>query len=365
MQRPHDIWLKRTGYHADTTLINVFYRIFTAVADVIFDTGAAAIGGKGGVDQRPFLAVEPDDIVYPSGFFKITADPGMVGVAGIADFEPGRDPLGAQHSRHEGGIIEANPFLGIQGVVYIRDVSVSDIFGFVRIVRDVLDDEMIDCLYCFYAAAAFLYQRSAFGNSFCIGVIIYIYVRSKKGQEFIFEGYVRGLGERNGVQIFCCVRGFEYGEGITAVSAGERVGDGFAARRDQIGTGDSFGVFDLELDFLIGAGVGKDHISPGCVREIHRDDVVGVSYGAGGFGGQDLRSIVSCRSLRCALFLAAGCGRYGLYAVGGRIQKRQGGGYQEERQKFPEDLPSAERTPAGICMLPDRCRCHGKDSFRV
>ena len=82
------------------SLIHFLQDIITAVTDELFQSLVIRVGTERRIHQGPDIAVKFYDAVQPSGIIGVDTDPGMVGILGIADLQPGRDPLASQHACH-------------------------------------------------------------------------------------------------------------------------------------------------------------------------------------------------------------------------------------------------------------------------
>ena len=86
-------------------LIRVFHSVFAAVSDIFGYGFGTIVGGQSRIHEYPVFAVKFDNIVHPSGFREVNADPGMIGFTGITDFQFCRNGLGAQQCGHQRGIV--------------------------------------------------------------------------------------------------------------------------------------------------------------------------------------------------------------------------------------------------------------------
>lgn len=131
----------------DAGLIRVFHGIFAAVSDIFGNGFGTVVGGQGRIHEYPVFAVEFDNIVHPSGFSEVNADPGMIGFAGITDFQFRRNGLGAQQCGHQRGIVEADAFLFFQYRVNIRHIVGGCILGFIVVIGNIPDHIVIAVLH--------------------------------------------------------------------------------------------------------------------------------------------------------------------------------------------------------------------------
>ena len=98
--------------------------VVAAVPDVLHDRlAAAARGGKGGVHSLPGGAVKVDDPIDPTVLGSPDADPGVIGEGGIAYLQTGGNMLCAQHTGHQGRIVQADAFAVFQSGVDIGDIA--------------------------------------------------------------------------------------------------------------------------------------------------------------------------------------------------------------------------------------------------
>ena len=74
-------------------LIRIFYNIMTSVTDILFHRFTVIACSECRIHDLPLVPVKFNDVIDPAGFINIGADPGVVGITGVSDFQFCRDIL--------------------------------------------------------------------------------------------------------------------------------------------------------------------------------------------------------------------------------------------------------------------------------
>ncbi len=121
-----------------------------------------------------------NDAVNPADILNISADPGVINVAGITYFQVRRNSLASEHAGHDGRIVQTNTGLLLQDGVNITDITAFNTGSLIIIIGNGTDYEVINGRYDVQIAGSGFGKLRRFFYRQAVLCKIYILVWVKK-----------------------------------------------------------------------------------------------------------------------------------------------------------------------------------------
>ena len=175
----------------------------------------------------------------------------MVGILGIADLQPGRDPLASQHACHYRGIIQTDTGAGSKNGIHIGGIARRRIGGFVVVVSNILGNIIIDPGDHFQIRGSTLGKFLSLGYHFAVRSKIHVLVGVEKRAECIRNLYIEVCIQAGGI----IGTGDIFIDRHVIISVSGRQGESLIAATVQIVSIDN-GIRPGNAQFDLGTGAG-------------------------------------------------------------------------------------------------------------